>query len=629
MKKKQKVRLTLPEPIAATVVETQLSSAKNYVKEYIFIIALAFINFGASLFNKYALDDYIVLVKNTFVQRGFAGISKIFSKDTFAGMTDANLMVLSGGRYRPLSLVTFAIENQFFDNNPGLSHLINVLLFAVSGIVLLQVLVRIFSGNYWLAMCTTVLFMVLPIRSEAIINIKGRDDIMCLLFFGIAVKYLFNYVDTTKIKWLILSFLLYFISLLSKETALTFVVIFPLLLFYFSPFKTAKIMQTSLGFVGGMLLFLAIRYAATKDNGAIPSNDIFNNPFVFMSSEQHYATIFLTWLIYLKLIFYPLHLSYDYNFNQIPATTFSDWRVILSLAIYLGGLLLALFLFRKKSIYSFAILFFGITFSILSNLFFNIGAPIAERFMYISSLGICIVVIKFLMDVVDRFSTSAPSAKKYTPVLVLVGLIVIGSAYLNIARCADWKDSNTLFIADVKNVPQNSKANLNASLAYLKLSEDSIKKTHDAAMLDSAKKYIEKSLAIYPGRPDGYLNMGVIYSWKDNFDSAEVWWDRARSIEPNSTTLKGYEKILSDYYFKKGLKKGVDKDFAGSVADLQHAYRYDTLNATLTYNLGGAFYTVKEYDKAKLFWEKTLRLDPNNQGAQGGLNALRYNLSRK
>ncbi|MBL0048527.1 MAG: DUF1736 domain-containing protein [Bacteroidetes bacterium] len=629
MKKKQKAKLPQPDPSAITVAETTQSSARNYLKEYLFITALAFTNFGASIFNKYALDDYIVLVKNTFVQRGFAGISKILSKDTFAGMTDANLMVLSGGRYRPLSLVTFAIENQFFDNNPGLSHFINVLLYALTGIVLLHVLVRIFSGNNLLALCTTVLFMVLPIHSEAVINIKGRDDIMCFLFFLMAVICLFKYVDSTKLIWFISATLLYFLSLLSKETALTFVLIFPLLLYYFSPLKATKIIQTSLGFIAGMLLFLALRYAATHDNGAIPSNDIFNNPFAFMNGEQHYATIFLTWLIYLKLIFYPLHLSYDYNFNQIPATTFSDWRVILSLVIYTGGLVLALFLFRKKSIYSFAILFFGITFSILSNLFFNIGAPIAERFMYMSSLGICIAVIKFLMDVVDRFSTSAPSAKKYTPVLVLVGLIVIGSAYLNIARCADWEDSNTLFIADVKNVPQNSKANLNASLAYLKLSEDSINKTHNAAMLDSAKKYIEKALAIYPARADGYLNMGVIYSWKDNFDSAEVWWDRARNIEPNSATLKGYEKVLSDHYYKKGLKKGVDKDFAGSIADLQHAYRYDTLNAALTYNLGGAFYTVKEYEKAKLFWKKTLRLDPNNQGAIGGLNALRYTLRGK
>ena len=66
------------------------------------ILALVFISYGASLFNGYALDDFIVLVKNKYVQSGFSGIGKIFSQDTFAGMTEGNIMV--AGRKSPVSL---------------------------------------------------------------------------------------------------------------------------------------------------------------------------------------------------------------------------------------------------------------------------------------------------------------------------------------------------------------------------------------------------------------------------------------------------------------------------------------------------------------------------------------------
>ena len=76
------------------------------------IVVVAFVSFGLSIFNNYALDDFIVIAKNNFTQKGFSGIWNILSKDTFAGMPESDIMVLSGGRYRPLSLVTFAIEHQ-------------------------------------------------------------------------------------------------------------------------------------------------------------------------------------------------------------------------------------------------------------------------------------------------------------------------------------------------------------------------------------------------------------------------------------------------------------------------------------------------------------------------------------
>src|SRR4051812_35398161 len=90
-----------------------LAGKKDYKPE-IFIAAVAIISFGLSVMNGYALDDFIVLVQNTFVQKGIPGIWNILSKDSFAGMSGVNVMVLAGGRYRPLSLVTFAIEHQLW-----------------------------------------------------------------------------------------------------------------------------------------------------------------------------------------------------------------------------------------------------------------------------------------------------------------------------------------------------------------------------------------------------------------------------------------------------------------------------------------------------------------------------------
>ncbi|MEO8150047.1 MAG: glycosyltransferase family 39 protein [Bacteroidia bacterium] len=606
---------------------TQSWGSTFFTKQNLFIIVIVFISYGAALMNDYALDDFIVLVKNSYVQSGFAGIGKILGQDTFAGMTEGNIMVLAGGRYRPLSLVTFAIEHQLFGNSPFLSHCINLLLYAFSGIVLFRLLKRVLINNDSLSICITLLFMALPIHSEAIINIKARDDIMCFLFFLLSLDYLFIYQQSHKKSHIGWSYVFFFFSLLSKETAITFVAIIPLTLYFFTSQPFQKIGKSLFPYFLISLFFITLRYLATKNNSGTISNDLFNNPFMLMNTTQHYATVFLSWLIYLRLTFLPIHLSYDYNFNQIPATDFGDWRVMLSITIHVVMLAAALLLLKRKSFYSFGILFYFITFSILSNLFFSIGAPLAERFMYIPSLGICIVVVKLFFDASEILSRSVSEKTLSNIGYCLLGAVIVLSCYRNIVRCFDWKDNHTLFIADVKSVPQNSKANLNAGLSYTEMAKD-LKSPVKEQMLDSAKKYLLKGIEIYPKFSDGYLNMGVIYSWLNNFDSAEVWWNRARSVNPNNNTLKEYDKVLATYYYQRGLKKGTEKNYDDCINDLLRAYKYDSFNADITYNLGGVYFTVNDLVNAKLFFEKTLQINPANQQAASGLQVVNQRMAK-
>ncbi len=601
-------------------------SARHFKPIYLLIVAIALISYSAAIFNDYALDDFIVLVKNRFVQSGFAGIGGIMSNDTFAGMTESNLMVLSGGRYRPLSLVTFAIEHQLWGNNPFLSHLINVVLYAFTGVVLYRFLKKIFVGKEALALWSTLLFIALPIHSEVIINIKGRDDILCFLFFLLAMQYLFRQLESKKLTDALLSFLYFFLALLSKETAVTFIAIIPLTLYFFGTLSIKENVKKTAPFVLLTAVFLLMRYSATLHNNGTISEDLFNNPFVRMNAEQHYATVFLSWLIYLKLIFYPLHLSYDYNFNQIHATGFTDVLVLFSLAIHIAMLVSALLLFKRKSVYAYGILFYVITFSIVSNLFFNIGAPLAERFMYIPSLGICLVIIQFFYDGYNYLTQHISRAILKKVFYAFAALVIVASCYRNILRSFDWKDNNTLFIADVKSVPNNAKAQLNAGLGYIDLAKN-LESPLKEIQLDSAKIHLLKGIAIYPEFLDGYLNMGVVYNWQNNFDSSEVWWNRARKINPESPTLKQYDKVLAAHFYQNGLQKATAKNFDECISDFLKAYQYDSLNQDICYNMGGVYFTINNLEKAKLYWQKTLAINPSNQQAATGLQAAEQRLS--
>jgi Tfp pilus assembly protein PilF len=345
-----------------------------------------------------------------------------------------------------------------------------------------------------------------------------------------------------------------------------------------------------------------------------------------MSFEQHYAPVFLSWLIYLKLIFYPVQFSYDYNFNQVFANGFSDALVILSLIIHVTLIILALLLLKRKSVYTYGILFYFITFSIVSNLFFNIGAPLAERFMYIPSLGICMVLLQLCFDGYNYLSTKMDKAVLKKGCYAVAAILVLLSCYRNALRCFDWKNNNTLFISDVKSVPNNAKAHLNAGIAYIDLAQK-LEQPQKQIPLDSAKIHLLKGIAIYPKFIDGYLNMGVIYNWENNFDSAEVWWNRARKIKPHNSSLMQYDKVLATHYYQEGLKEATDKKYEECISDFLKAYQYDSLNADICYNMGGVYFTINDFANAKLYWEKTLQLNPANQQAAGGLQAANQKLA--
>src|SRR5690606_21601064 len=145
--------------------------------------------------------------------KGFAGIGDILTKDAYDSyyrqLNTTNQ--LNGGRYRPLSIVTFAIEQQFFGavpedkvdsvlkqsvaygvrgpqeqqlvRNMHVRHVVNVLIYMLSVVVILYFLrFIVFKEHHLMAFIAALLFTVRPIHTEVVANVKSRDEIMSFLF---------------------------------------------------------------------------------------------------------------------------------------------------------------------------------------------------------------------------------------------------------------------------------------------------------------------------------------------------------------------------------------------------------------------------------------------------------------
>lgn len=563
---------------------TENKEQKNKFVPYIFIAILAFVIYGNSLFNNYALDDTIVITQNKFTQEGISGIPDILKYDTFTGFWYSNdttktpqqiqeeKKLVPGGRYRPLSLISFAIENSIFGKDmidegsqksfigcPFVNHLVNILLYIITVFILYKVLLMLFPNNeqkwyFSFSYIVSILFLFHPIHTEAVANIKGRDEIMTLLFSLVALLFTIYYHKNNKKYYLLFSGLFLFLGLLSKENTITFLAVIPITIYLFVTKKIKNILISLLPLIVAAGLFLIIRSSVLgfSHNEQI-ADELMNNPFLRANFNEKYATIFVTLLIYIKLLIIPYPLTYDYYPKQIEIVDFSSPVALLSLFLYIAILVIAIYgLFRKKEsttwkIISFAIFFYLIPLSVVSNIFFGVGTFMNERFIFISSIGFCIIIAFILNKLITKIIKNIKTRQTVT--VFFLTLILIGYGYQTISRNSAWKDDYTLFVTDVKTSSKSAKSNCSAggkSLEKAKLiKNDQIK--HDK-LCEQSIKYLTKAVEIHPNYSDAWLLLGnAYYEYNYNIPKALDSYANVirRDINANSLALNN-AKIVAN-----------------------------------------------------------------------------------
>ncbi|MFN8398086.1 MAG: hypothetical protein U0176_25945, partial [Bacteroidia bacterium] len=435
------------------------------------IFLLAFLLYGNTLGHRYALDDSIVITDNAYTKMGTSGIGKIFSSDAFEGFFGEKKNLVEGGRYRPLSMATFAVEWEMFaaknkdgvmEGNPMVSHFLNVLMYACCGILLFMLLRLLFPEadpkRWWfgLPFLITLLFLLHPIHTEVVANIKGRDELMALLYLLGGLFAVMQYVDGKRAGlWLGVAAGSFFLALLSKETPLPFVVILPLMIWVFrKDAGLSKIAIATLPLLAAVLVYMGIRTSVVGLGlGSTTENmEILNDPFIHASGSERAATVFETWGIYLIKLIAPINLSHDYYFNQIPVTDFGNPVVLVSLLVNIGLLAMGIYLTLKRSAIGFGILFYFLSFSITSNLVISIGTTMGERFVFIPSLGFLIAAVLGLRALAARLKLG-----RSTMDYALMGCVGLPFAFLTLTRNPVWKDNYTLFTTDVEHSPNSAK----------------------------------------------------------------------------------------------------------------------------------------------------------------------------
>lgn len=483
------------------------------------LMLLPFALYAQAIAFGYVLDDQMVIWDNIYVQKGFGGLRDIFAYDSFMGYFKEQKFLLEGGRYRPLSLATFAVEVGIFGkDHPAIGHFINILLYGATGVLLYRILHALFplrEGGRWffgLPFLGAIIFLLHPLHVEVVANIKGRDEILALLGSLGALWAALKYADTAQTRWLWWSALWLFLGCMAKENALTFVVAVPLTLWFFTKTPRSRVFFTMLPLAAASLLFLLIRSKAlgyTLNHG-ISVTDLMNNPFVGMAGGEKFATIFLTLGWYLKLLFVPHPLTHDYYPYHVPKVGWGDWRALVSLAIYVGMGAWAIWQMRRarrdaeparsgQNMMAWAVLFFLATLSIVSNLFVSVGTFMNERFAFMPSVAFCVLAGWFLARKLPEILRE-PNDRPYLLGAGLAVLVLALSAARVWTRVPDWKDALSLNSSSVRTSPESCRSHCFYVTAiyeniYNKLPRESPER---ARWVDSMEVHVEKSLEIYP-----------------------------------------------------------------------------------------------------------------------------------
>ncbi len=667
------VEVNLEKPVPPTPKITL--SVYDFKVQAIIVALLAFIFYINTATNEFAHDDGIVIVKNEYVQEGFAGLKGIFTEDAYASYYRQLNTVnqLSGGRYRPLSIATFAIEQQFFGavapekidsflqrnisygvrgkdemklvRDMHVRHVFNVLWYMACVVVLLYFLRYIVLRNQpMVAFIAAILFTIHPIHTEVVANVKSRDEIMSLLFMCLTFIFAFKYEEDRKQYGFLAGALgCYFLAFLSKEYAITLVALLPLSFYLFRDYDIWKSIKRSLPYfvIVGVYIFIRIKMAIhvagldTADNLSLPEiletikatgvnaeKEVLNNPYYFAHGHEKLATEIGTSINYLKLLFWPHPLSADYSYNSIPYKTFAHPQVWLSIIVHLAmlaGIGFYSFIKKQYKFIGFALAFYMLHLLLVNNIIFNIGATMGERLIFHSSVGFSIIIAWLLVKGTERLKPVATSQAVLGGVMLV---IVVLCGFKTITRNKDWTNDKTLFFQDIKTVPNSVLVNGNVAAALITMSDQEKNDTVRRKYIHEAIGHLDRAIAVHHTFVAGFLNKGIGYYKLGQMDSAKMCLDSVRLNYPNYPTLKTLYSLLGDYHMKKGWNDyGQFGKYPEAIKEFQTGIAIDSTNAELWYNLGGAYFSNKQYNEAVNAWQHTLQLNPQHKQAMNGMGA--------
>ena len=380
---------------------------------YLAVIACALVPYLPALWNGFAMDDLYIIVWNPLVH-SVQGVWRAFGGPYWPPD-------LGGQMYRPLPLATFAVDWTIAHGHPAWFHAMNLIWHA--GVA---VIVAIFArrlADWTAALATGLVFAVHPVHVEAVANVIGLAELMAAAWVCLAV-----YAAVVR-QDVLLSGAALVLGLLSKENA----VVAPALIgwAWIVGLPSRPTSRRMLAFAASWVV-IAGAYLAVRSVVLHPYARLHAIAPVFLgeSALAGRLTAIAALGDVLRLLLVPLTLRVDYSpAERTIVRSVLDGRFLIGLAclaIWAGLLVMAWR--RQRRLEAYGLGWIAIAFLPVSNLLFSSGVLLAERTLYLPSVGLALAAGVALARLpVPRFR-------------IALGLLVIAGGVRSALRTPVWHD---------------------------------------------------------------------------------------------------------------------------------------------------------------------------------------------
>ena len=533
------------------------------------LVALCYVN---SLPNDFVFDDGPIVSSNPVI-RTISPIqflkSPYWTKQQYAGI------------YRPFVVFSLSVDYAIWKRwAPGF-RLTNLAVHAINGVLVFS-LYQSIAGAGIVPLIAMIIYLVHPVHTEAVTTIVGRSELFAACFL-LAAWLLFRQGRTG---WAALAF---FLALLSKENA----IVLPAILLLTSPRGRRWIRLLPMIFVA--LAYLALRYSVLGGLGIPVSAQYMGGRLTYFERLLTSGRVFIQ---YVTLIFYPVHLAGDYDYNAIPIANFVDWDAWLGLVLIAATVVTAYFYRHRNWAVSFGLSFALIAFIPASNWIMPISILMAERFLYLPLIGLALVGATALSQLADRRVRR----------LVSFGALTVGIVLCN-SHDYIRRDDFTFFKNMVRVFPNSAKARLGWGFALTK-----------AGRNDEAERELEAGLRIIPDYPELLAALALARTTSTSCVRAWPLLNRAIQIDPKHADT---QRRMADCYLKEGRVSEAESMYR------QAAQSIPNPDAMLYFMWGVSLENSGQSTDAIAAYERAALIEPENRFLQQKIDALRKTISRQ
>ncbi len=485
----------------------RIASLLNPATLYVGLAMLAFIAYGPALHAEFVSDDINAIVENSVVTE-HGQMPRIFTTSSWWSASRPGAQ----GYYRPLVTLTFAINHRIHGLHVFGYHLVNLLLHSLVSWLLFFLALRLGASTV-AALCSCLIFLLMPLHSEAVIWAVGRAELMSAAAFATALIAILAFRSGASAWALGGAALAFAAGLLSKENAATLLAA-PLIAALF--LEKRPLSRDLLPFLTLATVFAAYMAMRTHLDIGLPKShpDLLDNPLSLLDTGGRIAGAVSVLGRYLFLSVWPLPLSIDYSYDAlgIGPGFVADRYSLLAVSVVSAAAWAAYRCRETTRLPAFALVLAASCYSITSNIPFSIGTIMGERLFYLPSMGLCLALGPGLGHLLQNRTMVAP-------VTLLLGLTLWTGVDLH--RSRQWRSAVPLFQSAVHSFPGSARAHMELGTAY-----------STSGRPEAALQHFEAALRILPGYAAAAYNLGNMHLRAGNLEAAEQAYRRALEAEP-------------------------------------------------------------------------------------------------